>query len=44
MKKDGLLVCNGRVEYPELEEEAKFPVIPSRNHRFTELVVLPAIQ
>ena len=40
VKKDGLLVCKGRLEYSELEEEAKFPVILPRNHRFTELVVL----
>ena len=40
VKKDGLLVCKGRLEYSELEEEAKFPIILPTNHRFTELVVL----
>ena len=40
VKKYGLLVCQGRLEYFELEEEAKFPIILPKNHRFTEVVVL----
>ena len=40
IKKDEILVCKGRLENSDLNEEAKFPIILPKNNKFTELVVL----
>ena len=40
VKKDEILVCKGRLENSDLNEEAKFPIILPKNNKFTELVIL----
>ena len=40
IEQNGILVCQGRLEYSELDPSAKNPVLLPKNHRFTELVVI----
>ena len=37
---DKLLVYKGRLESPDLESNARYPIIFPKDHKFTELVVL----
>ena len=37
---NGILICRGRLEFSDLAEEAKYPVILPKNHFFTQLLIL----
>ena len=39
-EEEGILVCKGRLENSDLENDSKFPIILPKNHRFTDLVIL----
>ena len=40
IEQNEILVCQGRLEYSELDPSAKNPILLPKNHRFTELVVI----
>ena len=40
IEQNDILVCKGRLENSELNEECKFPIILPKDHRFTNLVIL----
>ena len=37
--RNGILVCYGRLENSDLEDQARFPIILPKDHKFTELVI-----
>ncbi len=40
IEENGVLKCTGRLENSDLNVEAEYPVILSKDHKFTELIVL----
>ena len=40
IEQDGIAVCQGRLEYSDLNPSAKHPILLPNNHRFAEMMVI----
>ena len=40
IEKNGLLVCQGRLENSDLDKESKYPIILPKEHKLAQLIVL----
>ena len=40
IERNGILVCHGRLQHANLQEDSKYPIILPKEHKFAQLIVL----